>query len=79
MGDRHGEKRSKHRIRAQNIQFLRRPSSGEDSPDRGEDEGVRERSTPDWSSGGHVFNVGDSQKEPPDEASDEPPVDDIPF
>lgn len=73
-----GEKRSKHRIRAQNIQFLRSPSraAGEDG---GVHEGSRAASPPDWTGGAEKFTVKGAQAVPPNDSSGGQSSDDIPF
>ena len=62
-----GEKRSKHRILAQSVQFLGSPA------DREDDAG------PDWKSGGFTFKIGGGPAGTSDEADDHAPDDDAPL
>lgn len=73
-----GEKRSKHRILAQTIQFLGSPAGSDESSDAKESEGARARSTSDWTSGGHSFKVKGDETAASEDAEADPP-DDIPF
>ncbi len=73
-----GEKRSRHEIRALNVQFLGSPRDREDDGyAREEGEGGYTRSQPSYDrpSGGRGFSGGGNRSEP----SDEPIDDDIPF